>query len=111
VLNIARQRSPITHEIFAALNKLGNKSDINTPEPVVADSFTFIRVIGFQVTEYAQQTKSKIDMHKYPSGKWVTKASLPTDWMFYDKNNRTIRKHPSGGAITLSKKMKVTFKI
>ena len=91
--NIARQRSPITREMFAALKKLGNKSDINSSETVVADWFAFIRVIGLRVAKYAQQTESKIDMHKYPSGKWVTKASLPTDWIFYDKNNRTIRKH------------------
>jgi hypothetical protein len=109
--NIARQRSPITRKMFAALKTLGNKSDINSPETVIADWFTFIRVTGLQVAEYAQQTKSKIDVHKYPSGKWVTKAFLPTDWIFYDKNNRIIRKHPSGGAITIQKKMKVTFRI
>jgi hypothetical protein len=109
--NIARQRSPITREIFAALKTLGNKSDIDSPEIVVADWFTFIRVTGLQVAKYARQTKSKIDVHKYPSGKWVTKAFLPTDWIFYDKNNRIIRKHPPGGVITLLKKMKVTFRI
>jgi hypothetical protein len=97
--------------MFAALKKLSNKSDINSPENVVADWFTFIRVTGLQVAKYAQQTKSKKDLHKYPSGKRVTKAYLPTDWIFYDKNNRTIRKHPSGGVITLPKKMKVIFRI
>jgi hypothetical protein len=39
------------------------------------------------------------------------KAFLPTDWIFYDKNNRIIRKHPSGGVHTLPKKIKVTFRI
>jgi hypothetical protein len=33
------------------------------------------------------------------------------DWIFYDKNYRIIRKHPSGGVYTLLKKMKVTFRI
>jgi hypothetical protein len=50
-------------------------------------------------------------VHKYPSGKQVTKAFLPTDWIFYDKNNRIIRKHPLGRVLTLLKKMKVTFRI
>ncbi len=36
--NIVRQRSPITREMFAALKLLGNKSDIDSPETVVADS-------------------------------------------------------------------------
>jgi hypothetical protein len=57
------------------------------------------------------QTESKIAVHKYPSGKQVTKVFLPTDWKIYDKNNRIIRKHPSGGVHTLPKKMKVTFRI
>jgi hypothetical protein len=77
--NIARQRSLITQEMFAALKTLSNKSDINSPETVVADWFTFIRVTGLQVAKYAQQTKSKIDVHKYPSGKQVMKVFLPTD--------------------------------
>ncbi len=69
----------------AALKTLGNESDINSPETVVTDWFTFIRVTGLQVAKHAQQTKSKIDMHKYPSGKWITKVFLPTDWIFYEK--------------------------
>jgi hypothetical protein len=56
---------------------------------LVADWFSFIRLTGLQVAEYAQQTKSKIDVHKYPSGKRVMKAFLPTDWAFYDKNQKT----------------------
>jgi hypothetical protein len=39
------------------------------------------------------------------------KVFLPTDWIFYGNNNRTIRKHSSRGVITLLKKMKVTFRI
>jgi hypothetical protein len=47
--NIARQRSLITREMFAALKKLGNESDINSPETVVADWFTFIRVTDYEL--------------------------------------------------------------
>ncbi len=59
----------------------------DSPEAVVADWFTFIRVTGLQVAKYAQQTESKVDVHEYPSGKRTTKAFLPTYWIFYDKNN------------------------
>jgi hypothetical protein len=52
--------------MFAALKNLGNKSDINSPETVVREWFNFIRVTGLRVVEYAQQTKSRIDVHKYP---------------------------------------------
>jgi hypothetical protein len=36
--NILRQRSSITREMFAALKALGNESDIDSPETVVATS-------------------------------------------------------------------------
>ena len=44
--NIARQRSPITRETFAALLDLAKKSTVNSIEAVVADWFTFIRLTG-----------------------------------------------------------------
>jgi hypothetical protein len=62
--------------------------NIDSPDAVVADWFIFIRVTGSRVAKYAQQTKSKVDVHEYPSGKCTTKAFLPTYWIFYDKNNR-----------------------
>jgi hypothetical protein len=39
--------------MFAALKKLGNESDIDYPETVVADWFTFIKVTGLRVAKYA----------------------------------------------------------
>ncbi len=109
--NVARQCSPITRELFAELLQHGAKSATDSLEAVVTDWFTFIRVTGLRLAEYAQKTKSKVDVHNYPSGKQVIKAFLPTDWIFYDENGRVIRDHPSGEARPSPKKMKITFQI
>jgi hypothetical protein len=53
-------------------------------------------------------------VHKYPLGKQIAKAFLPTDWIFFKKNSkmsRIIKKHPSGEAHTFPKKVKITFRI
>jgi hypothetical protein len=80
-------------------------------EAVVTNWSTFIRVTGLRLTEYAQKTESKVDVHNYPSDKQVIKAFLPTDWIFYDENGRVIRDHSSGEACPSPKKMKITFRI
>jgi hypothetical protein len=78
----AKQQSPITREIFAALCDLPNKASANLLEAVVADWFKFIRITGMRCAEYAQKTQSAFDDHEYPLGKHVAKAFIPTDWTF-----------------------------
>ena len=109
--NVARQHSPLTRELFAELLQRGAKSATDSLEAVVTNWFTFIRVTGLRLAEYAQKTKSKADVHNYPLGKQVIYAFLPTDWIFYDENGRIIRDHPSGEACSSPKKMKITFQI
>ncbi len=77
--NIAKQQSPITREMFAALCNLANKTSANLLEAVVADWFKFIRITGLRCAEYAQKIQSALDDHEYPSGKRVVKAFIPTD--------------------------------
>jgi len=43
--------------------------------------------------EYTQKTQSTFDEHKYPSGKRVVKAFVPTDWKFYDSSGSLIWIH------------------
>ncbi len=108
--NVARQRSPLTRELFAELLQCGAKSATDSLEAVVTDWFTIIRVTGLRLAEYAQKNKSKVDVHNYPSDKQVIKAFLPTDCIFYDENGRIIRDYPSGKEARPSpKKMKITF--
>ena len=91
--NIARQRSPITRETFAALLDLAKKSTVDSIEAVIADWFTFIRITGLRCAEYAQKTQSTFNEHEYPSGKRVVKAFVPTDLKFYDSSGSLIRIH------------------
>jgi hypothetical protein len=110
--NIARQRSPITREMFAALLDLAKKSTADSIEVVVADWFIFIRITGLRCAEYAQKTQSTIEEHEYPSGKRVIKAFIPTDWEFYDGSGSLIRIHTLNGDLReFPKKLRVTFRI
>ncbi len=90
----------------------GAKSATDSLEAVVPNWFTFIRVTGLRLAEYAQKNKLKVDAHTNPLGKQVIKAFLLTDWIFYDENGRIIRDHPScEEAHPSPKKMKITFQI
>jgi hypothetical protein len=91
--DIAKQQSPITREIFAALCNLANKTSANLLETVVADWFKFIRITGLRCAEYAQKTQSAFDKYKYPSGKSIVKAFNPTDWTFYDSSSAIMNIH------------------
>ncbi len=61
---IARQRNPITREIFAALLEFGAKSATDSLEAVVANWFAFIRITGLRCVEYAQKTQIAVDEHE-----------------------------------------------
>ncbi len=78
--DIAKQWNPITREMFAALCDLAKKASANLLEAVVADWFKFIRITGLRCAEYAQKTQSAFNEHKYPLGKHIVKAFIPTDW-------------------------------
>ena len=68
--DIARQRSPITNEIFAyLLNHARDGASQDSFEAVMTDLLIVIRLLGLRVAEYAQTTQNEIDVHKYPSGK------------------------------------------
>jgi hypothetical protein len=110
--NIARQRSPITREMFAALLELAKKLPVDSIEAVVADWFILIRITGLRCAEYAQKTQSTFDEHDSPSGKRVIKAFISTDWKFYDSSGSLTCIHTLNSDLReLPKKLKVTFRI
>jgi hypothetical protein len=92
--DIARQRSPISREMFASLLELAKHSAPDSLEVNVADWMIFVRITGLRCAEYAQKNQSDVDEHLYPSGKGVVKAFLPTDWEFYDDTGAIIGIHP-----------------
>jgi hypothetical protein len=108
--DIAKQQSPITREMFAALCNLANKISSDLLEAVVADWFKFIRITGLRCAEYAQKTQSAFNKHKYPSGKCVVKALIPTDWTFYDSSSAIMNIHPLTSLVQVfPARIKVTY--
>ncbi len=103
---IARQRSPITREIYSALLDQAKKSLVDSAESVVFDWFTLIRITGLRCAEYAQKTQTNIDEHEYASGKRVIKAFVPSDWKFYNSKGRLII-----DLMEVPAKLKMTFRI
>ena len=109
--NIARQqRSHITHEMSTALLDLAKKSPVDSVNTVIADWFTFIRITGLCLSEYAQKSQSAFKEYEYPSGKRVIKAFIPTDLKFYNDKGQLIYIHTMNPDLQkFPKKLKVTF--
>jgi hypothetical protein len=103
---IARQRSPITREIFSALIDQANKSPIDSIETVVLDWFILTQITDLCCAEYAQKYQTSFEEHEYPSGKRIIKAFISSDWKFYNSEGRLIL-----DTIKVPKKLKVTFRI
>ncbi len=80
--NIARQRSPISKEMYVEIAKRAEASPKDSVDSVLFDCFNSKRVGGFRVAEYAQKTQDKIDEFEYGSGNKAVKAFIPTDWNF-----------------------------
>ena len=89
--DIATQRSPLTSEIFAELKRMADATPEDSPENAVFNIVCFGRITGPRASEYAQKTQTKVEQHKYPSGKEVIKAFVSDDFEFYDKKGRRIR--------------------
>ncbi len=91
--NVARQRSPITREMYSAPFYLAKKLDVDLLETVVADWFRLIRITGLHCSEYTQKTQSEVDEYEYPSGKCVVNAFTWNDWNFYNSKGHIIKIH------------------
>ena len=108
---VARQRSPITREMFTTLLERAKTSQIDSDVAVVAQWFILIRITGFRCSEYAQTRQSAFDEYEYPSGRRVTKAFIPLDWKFFDARGRLISIHTQGTDLReYPKKLKITFR-
>ena len=108
--DVAKQRSPLTAEIFVHLKKLADESFRDSESNAVFDWFCVIRILGFRCAQYAQKTQTKVEIHKYPSGKQVVKAFVRADWTFYDKKGRIIVIHGEAKFDSLGK-CRVIFRI
>ncbi len=108
--DIAKQRSPITKEMFAELKRMADAKPFDSAESMVFNMAAFGRITGPRAGEYAQTTQNKVDVHRYPSGREVVKAFLAGDFHFYDRdgNPMTIT---DDSAIDLVGYMRVIWRI
>jgi len=83
------KKSHLTGGVYR-LARPKKESSANSLETVVADRFTIIRITGLCCAKYAQKTQSAFDKHKYPSGKCVVKAFIPSGWKFYNSKDCVI---------------------
>jgi len=109
--NIAKQRSPLTKEMFAWMVSLGKASPINSAISVLYDWFCVIRIGGFRCAEYAQTKQTSIDVHEYPSGRKVVKAFTAADWTFYAKDGSMINGDDWQTNPIVPHKVKLLFRI
>lgn len=108
---VARQRAPLTPEIYAEMKKMADESgDQDSVESVVFDWFSLIRITGCRGAEYAQKTQTKVEVHEYPSGNTVVKAFIRVDWTFYDEKGRTVRTLTKE-SLGIIRKVKIRFRI
>ena len=108
--DIARQRAPLTDEIFVQLKKLADSSPQDSVYRVVFDWFCMNRLLGLRGSEYAQRTQNCIDVYEYASSNKVVKAFIPKDLIFYDKQGSAITSHGEHVYPSLGK-VKVRFRI
>ena len=87
---ITRQRSPLTSKICAELKRMADTSHNDSLEMLVFNIKAFGRITGPRVSEYAQTSQDKVDVHKYPSGNEVIKAFIAEDFEFFDKKGNPV---------------------
>ena len=88
--DIAKQRNPLTCAICAELKRMADASHVDSAERLIFNITAFGRITGPRVSEYAQTSPDKVDIHRYPSGKEVIKAFIAEDFEFFDKKGNPI---------------------
>ena len=88
--DIAKQRSPITKEMYTELLRQGKESPEGSELWLLSKAASLARLIGTRAGEFLQTTQAKVNKHRYPSGNEVTKAFIRNDLTFIDKNGRKI---------------------
>lgn len=109
--NVAKQRSPLTKDMYVEMAKRAETSQQDSVHMVLFDYFNLIRVGGFRVSKYAQKLQTKVDEFEYGSGKKVIKAFIPSDWQFYDNNGRLLTIHSFNGLAEVPRCLRITFRI
>jgi hypothetical protein len=90
--DIAVQQYPLNLEILAKLSTMESLTTSMDSEKNLMFNMTCLgRIICPRVSEYAQTSAKRVDLHIYPSGKKVIKAFTANDFVFYDKAGHTLQ--------------------
>ena len=89
--DVANRRGPITKAMYTEVVRLGQSEAVGTELWLLAKIASLAKVVGPRASEFAQSTQSRVDVHRYPSGKKVVKAWIRKDWLFYDKAGKKVR--------------------
>ena len=81
--DVATKRGPPTNGIYAEMKRMADAGSKDSAEAAVFNCTSLRRITGPLANEYAQKTQSKVDIHKYPNRKEVTKAYLDEDFTFF----------------------------
>ena len=88
--DVARRRNPVTPEMAVALIQRGQRAELTSKDALIRDLIIISSEMGPRAAEVVQTTRSRPDVHQYPSGKTVIK-SICRDWFTcYDKNKRRV---------------------
>lgn len=108
--NIAVQRAHLSVEMYAEILKRSKESNLLSMEQCIADFAILGRYLGPRLTEYAQKSYQRAEIHKFPSGKEVVKAICSEDIIFTNEHGRVV-KPDNLLNIHLPTKIKVKFKV
>ena len=83
--------------MYAEIIRRGKDAARGTEPWIISKLTSLAKIVGPRACEFAQKTQSKIEVHKYPSGrKTEVKAWTRADFTFRDKNGGILDPvHPS----------------
>lgn len=109
--DVAKQRNPLDNTIFSKLLEKATKSKSrDSADAVLFNTVALGRITGHRLSEYAQTKQTKIERHRYPSGREVVKAFTANDFNFFDSSNRRITELTEAGLANIAS-VKVTWRI
>ncbi len=89
--DVAKQRNPLDNAIFAKLLEKATKAaSKDSADIVLFNTVALGRITGHRLSEYAQTKHSKVERHRYPSGREVLKAFTANDFIFFDSSGYRI---------------------
>ena len=86
--DISKQRKPLNAFIHAEIINFATEANKDSLEEVVSNIIAAGKFLGWQASEHSQTSQDKVDYHKYPSGKEVTKAINGNDVIYTDKKGK-----------------------